>query len=689
MSGFKKLISILLTAVLCLSLLPAAMASGEAEEPAPAAEFTADTPEAPAEADETQGEAEPAPAADGIAYYEIESDGQGETEKVEVQSWARPAMRGIYVGEGETGELEVIVDDGCDGLVCEWSRRIGFEGDYTPVEDVSGPVIAVPYTSESFVAYYRCHLTWGNREETIDFNAYFAGGGGVRPRSELNVRLEGAADPYRGNLVQVDAGGSVTLKMIIEDGQGNVLPADGLDCTWSTTYIDENGHWLRETLDNEKGVELTVENVTSTRWYNFEVSNGNDWADTSCRVEVKSDLKIDLRHSAMRVVEYEYFRESDKSYYASYVLNAGDPAALTAIVSGADSNEITGYWQSSDDREEKEGTAAEKIGADGAEWTYEVSTAKTGALIFSVTDPYGNTRNAYVRIRVENHLGVDKINQTGGVTLYEYDLRNGDHTMKLVVDPGAPLKLEAIVKADDTEGVTFEWTDYGNRNEWDGPGPDDGQGAAAGGKDFTLDSADARREVSLLIQDAYGNAVRAHINVCLENGFTAVPEGAAEGRQEVNIPAEVGGTCRLKVNVTAKDDSALTYVWSYFDADGSSCGLYDESGAGYNDGPVGPGWDDDDEEETEESPFRKADELIVEHLPASVTYCCAVSDGYGNEEYVYFHLNIGGNLYGTSGRMDILDANGDNVVDSSDASEYIKSEEVFDAVLTLQQITGI
>lgn len=333
----------------------------------------------------------------------------------------------------------------------------------------------------------------------------------------------------------------------------------------------------------------------------------------------------------------------------------GQSAALTVSLVPRDgctvSNVVYSWYRV--DRETWESTQIP--GADGPELVIDSVTADdcgqyrvSAEFEYTYSDPTGTAHSGnsgtavYPSLMVENlrgaELDTDVLDSAVTVTRYEYPKRYGNYTVyyDLLVPKGEPVTLKAIVEADDAETVSTQWSWWGDQ-VWN----------TSDLAELTVAAVNGSMYYNLDAIDALGDARSLRVHVSPDLHFTAKPAGAPDGVSEVNIAASPDGSFTLKVDASSDDMSAFEFTW-------------------FKLGMPGGSWQ-------RLATDRRADELTVVEPGSTATYLCRVTDGYGNLKRVYFHVNLNGDLYGTTGRVDPdpMDIDDDGEVTAADAAAVL------------------
>ncbi len=291
----------------------------------------------------------------------------------------------------------------------------------------------------------------------------------------------------------------------------------------------------------------------------------------------------------------------------------------------------------------------------------------------------------YYVVYLENGgLDLESPDDITTVAKVEYD---GVLYCDIVYDAGKPLTLKAIMdNGEETDGIWNYSRDYRYDPEqegpgmegpgWDGPGmerPERSDRGSVQGDTVTIDSLSYPMFFNYSFIDSCGNGRGICVAAAVENHFSARIAGEEDGCREVNIAANADGTYTLKADASMDDDSKADYRWYMYVPDRDPLIMGRSAGEG--------------REWRLPSP---RDELTVACPAETVTYYCEISDGYGSEAALYFHINLNGDLYGTSGP--IYDEPQPPVGKTAvyDAAALLQTpDKVFEAVDILQKLVGL
>ena len=272
----------------------------------------------------------------------------------------------------------------------------------------------------------------------------------------------------------------------------------------------------------------------------------------------------------------------EEGYCLTISAEQGESFELKVNTNADDPNLLSYTWYLND--EEIEGNNSDTLITDPAmaEQSYYCM----------VQDQYGNSAQASFIVYVENHLNVWIDGESEG-TDFAY----------LFAALGESVELKVNVSADDAESISYQWylDNGGEYQEIEGNNSDT----------LITDPVTGYHKYHCDVQDKYGNTVGATFNISVDNHLKAWPEGENEESNTANIAVSYGETAEMKVNVSADDESSLSYTW-------------------YRD------WDYIEAENT--------DTLTCDPVTEKHTYQCTVQDQYGNTYYVYFEVSVENHL---------------------------------------------
>lgn len=202
-----------------------------------------------------------------------------------------------------------------------------------------------------------------------------------------------------------------------------------------------------------------------------------------------------------------------------------------------------------------------------------------------VTDCFGNKKNAWFSVGVENHLKVSANGEDNWC--YYKDLNRGE-------------SIELLVKAeaDNMQGITYNWyyeTDKGS------------QQLTNTSDSLTINNIQKYGKYECVVTDCYGNSETAYFCIGIENHLCVYANG---DQDSTKIYIEAGGNAEMNVTVSADVDKDTKYAWFY--SDGENRGYVACTDSHYS---------------------------ITDVKRA--TFChCEVTDCYGNKKTVFFSIYV-------------------------------------------------
>lgn len=407
----KRGFALLLAVMLCLSLSLPVWANGESEE---------EVSEPIAEASDGQ----PLPAQDGKAVYE------GKT----VQPFARAESE--FVEEPAT-PLHVIVDAGYTGVTYQWEKAEENEHGHGPgtYTSIPGEVGETYLPTEN--GQYGCLVTGtdpdGETESTrVTFDFF------VDPRgaSDVTVYPEGATEDTSGLSLTCSPGERITLTVVVKTAPG--VDESKLHFQWYE--LDQD--WNSRAIPGETGKSLTV-TVKESKAYEFRIAEYGHAAEVQFSVEAAS-FSAEIEGSAPIVRSYEF-----GNIQFSMIVDKGGPATLEAVVTYGDPAGLTYRWWTYDnDRNQV------TLGTD-AVLKVESVTEYTDVYL-KMTAPDGYQKSFFgIRIVPDN-----------GFSVRPEGAEDGDNYVHISAQKGDTVELRAVVTADDTSGLGYQWGYIDEGGRW-------------------------------------------------------------------------------------------------------------------------------------------------------------------------------------------------------------------------------
>ena len=327
---------------------------------------------------------------------------------------------------------------------------------------------------------------------------------------------------------------------------------DSLSYTW---YLDQ------EEIEGNNTDTLVTDPVNGYRYYSCFVhdQDGNS-ADIYFYISVENNLNA---------WPDGYEVGSTESYL--YV-SPGEPVELKVHAAADDDSSLSYTWYL--DGQEIEGNSTDTLIID--------SITEYHSYECCVSDQYRNSASVWFYAYAENHL-----------TAWVDGEDEGTGYKDIFVSQGETVELKVVVAADDDSSLSYTWS----RNEE--------EIEESNSDSLITDPVTEYQYYRCIIRDQYGNNASVDFGVSVENHLKVWPQGEDEETVNKDIHVSSGESVELKVNVTADDDSSLSYTW-------------------YQNG-----------EEIEEN---NSDSLITDPVTEYRYYECKVRDLYNNSKSVTFYI---------------------------------------------------
>ena len=384
----------------------------------------------------------------------------------------------VYIAPNKTLDLNVTVSaDDMEGLTYEWT-----DGDGNPVEDAGTTSCTVGPVTKNGNYTFTVYDQYGN-----SVSVYFY----IRVQNHLEAYTTYTED---GETQQTNY---LTL---------GVAPNASADLNVTVSADDMEGltyEWTDSDGDPIEGGDInscTIGPVTERGSYYFNVFDpyGNS-SSVSFEVYVENHLTVYPEGA-----EEGYNR---KTLYAA----PGQPLDLNAIVSADETENLTYSWYIEDDPVDGNNQSSYTIDSVTYSHTYKLK----------VEDPYGNSREAYFEVIVENNL-------------HAYAAGTDEDGYKYVaVTPGESADLKVIASADDMSEVTYTWYYL---DDWELTNPI----AGAVSDTYHIDSVTQQQDYRCYVEDKYGNKDDVIFYVYAENHLRVYPEGESEDSTEKEITVPYG-----------------------------------------------------------------------------------------------------------------------------------------------------
>ena len=234
---------------------------------------------------------------------------------------------------------------------------------------------------------------------------------------------------------------------------------------------------------------------------------------------------------------------------------------------------------------EKDGEVVE--GETGTSLTI-VSIGRSAQYEFIICDRFGNRKTVSFYVYVDN-----------GFYVYAAGTRKGDVT--IAVEAGQTAELAIDVYGNDLDGLTICWEKEGSTI-----------GETA--RSITTEPITTYTDYYCTVYDRFGNSRSVYFEVVVDHVFNAYAAGTK--RTERTITVKAGEPAVLAVDVIADDPQNLTIRW---ECDNGT--IWNETGTVLTTSPV----------------------------TYQMYYWCVVSDTYGNNKYVNFHVSVDNGFSAYSG----------------------------------------
>lgn len=294
-----------------------------------------------------------------------------------------------------------------------------------------------------------------------------------------------------------------------------------------------------------------------------------------------------------------YAADSEDSLeYYDYYVNPGSRVTMNTVVSADDESQLTYQWY------EQDGDDWNPIeGANGTSYTVNSVDHKLSYYV-EVKDQYGNNSGVSFDIFIENDLKVYAVGPEGQ-----------SQSVNLHVEPGKGVNLSATVSAVDMSQLTYEWSKE-NRDTYDWE-PVEG----ASGTSYTIDSVNERTAYRFRVTDQYDNEREVYFYISISNNLQVDFEDGQNDGYPRTLYVKSAESVYLSAVVSAIDKSQMTYKWfrSYSD-------------------------EDDDDWEWDEIVGANDTSYTVSYVDRNVYYLFKVTDRFGTEDSIMFHLCVDNHL---------------------------------------------
>ncbi|MBQ8118993.1 MAG: dockerin type I repeat-containing protein [Lachnospiraceae bacterium] len=382
--------------------------------------------------------------------------------------------------------------------------------------------------------------------------------------------------------------------------------------------------WYKEgtILKNVNQDTCETEAVSKQTYYRCEVTD-----KYGTTISVDFYIYVDNALSVTAENGYPYFTTSN-----GILVEKGDKVTMTVSATAVDTEGITYQWyRYSDGSEIKNATAS----------TYETEEMEAAAGYYcQVKDKYGNFRNVYFYIKLDNKLsavaeGAESYNPTGRT---------------FTIKPGETASLKVVAKADDMDGITYTWSKVVYK---------DNVGTPTVISDAEGDTYETKESGTYYcyVKDKYGSTASVSFSVGVDNQLQPMTWNHTKS-------VKLNESVTLKAEVTATDMTDMQYQW-YKIVERPS------QGGGY----VG---------ETVRMDGETASVCQVENVDHRQNYQCWVTDRYGNRISLHFGICIDNGLavYG-------LDKNGKKNSYSVQYMQEYNQKAALKVVVDADDTTGL
>ena len=363
----------------------------------------------------------------------------------------------------------------------------------------------------------------------------------------------------------------------LEVNASSVLP-DKITYQWYT--YDEN--WSRYAIDGATGSSYTTALITRASEYVCYVSDGYGRSD-----EIRFMISVETNFSAEAV-------QSD------FRVAPNETVTLEVNATSDLPDGITYQWYAQERHYYEDGEGywnqwVEIEGATDSSYTTAPVTQNTQYYCY-VTDGVGGSRDIYFNISVETHLSARAVQR------------------EFQVAPNDTAVLEVSASSDDPDKIDYQWYALEKRSGENGESWTQWvQIEGATGSSFTTAPITEYSEFYCRVGDGYGNSQQVWFVVRVQTHFSAY----AVKDQVYVSPNE---TATLEVSASSDDPDKITYQW-----------YAQEQRSGEN----GESWTEWVRVEGE-----TGSSFITSPITKRTDYYCAVSDGYGYTESVWFYVYI-------------------------------------------------
>ena len=538
----------------------AADAEADSEEDAAVSDTEADS-----EDDETASDEEAADPEDEMTEEEIEEDLEEvefydeevvEVEDEEPERLGKASVQAVddnyyiypHYNESFTLEVEVTKDDDAE-YTYAWYK--GSKSDSNKLDSTTELLTVEEGVSANTTYYF--YVTWQENGAEKYARQYFY----VYPTNDFEAYVKDTEATSAEVAVAYEE--SATLSVT-----ASAYDAENITYQW----YGPNG-----TIEGATDSEYTIDAVTEKGNWSCKVYDGHSYNYVYFYITIDNSF-----------IAYPDGEETTATYKNVNVL-VGDDVTLKVIAESTE-GDITYNWGSYYDSD---------VSGDTDSLTLTDVTA-AATYYCSVSDSFGNSKTLYFYIKLDNEFSIKAY-----VNDEEKEVPGSSYTnIEVKEDAGTKVELKVEGSAHEDSKMTYQWSvrslnSYGYTTIED-----------ATGKTYTPETSGYYR---CIVSDGYSNnSLTAVFYVVFENEFNAYPDGEKEDASSTTIAVKSGSDAELKVIVSGKDTSDITYSWTNSNGDDLS-------------------------NETK-------DTLTVSNVTSKVTYYCAVKDKYGSYKRLTFNVTV-------------------------------------------------
>jgi len=612
-----------------------------------------------------------APITVNKTYYCIVNDGYGETQRVwfyvyiDTHFSARAVQSEIYVALNGTATLEVIAtSDDPDQITYEWralQKNYNEDGSYwtnwVVIDGATESSFVTPPVTERTKYYCYVYDGYGN-SNSVWFNVYVDTNFSaeavqselrVAPNETATLEVNASSDEpdkisYRWYMQELNSdsgywsgwtqieGATDKLYTIaqvtnrtqyycaVSDGYGteeNVFFDIYLETNFSAEAVQSDFRVApNETVTLEVNASSVLPDKITYQWYTYD-ENGNRYAIEGATGSSYTTAPITRASEYVCYVSDGYGRSDEIWFTISVETNFSAEAVqsdfrvapnetVTLEVNATSDlpDGITYQWYAQERHyyEDGEGYWSRWIEIEGAtdsSYTTAPITQNTQCYCY-VTDGVGGSMDVYFNIFVETHLSARAAQRV------------------LQVAPNDTAVLEVSASSDDPDKIDYQWYALEKRSGENGESWTQWvQIEGATSSSFTTAPITEYSDFYCRVRDGYGNSQQVWFSVRVQTNFSAY----AVKDQVYVSPNE---TATLEVSASSDDPDKITYQW------------YELVEVTYGDEETGT-WT---QEQWKPVDGATGSSFTTSPITKRTDYYCAVSDGYGYTESVWFYVYI-------------------------------------------------